>query len=187
LNSYRYFDNLLADLRDAWRGLRRDPGFSVLAILIVAAMLTANMVLFAFLDAFFLRPLPIAGAERHMELSAVNERGWVQRQWPLHDVERFIGNHADVLEASYAFAGRRVIVGGTGPQRSYVEVVSPSFFALVRPPLVDRANAARGIRARGSPQPQWMEAPAGQRAESGWARASRGWCFADRCGRRRGR
>lgn len=46
-------------------------------------MLTANMVLFAFLDAFFLRPLPIAGAERHMELSAVNERGWVQRQWPL--------------------------------------------------------------------------------------------------------
>lgn len=50
-------EQLHADLRDAARGLRRDPGFTVLAVGIIAAVLTANMVLFAFLDAYFFRPV----------------------------------------------------------------------------------------------------------------------------------
>ncbi len=131
---YRHLDSLRADLRDAWRGLRRDPGFTVVAVAIVAAMLTANMVLFAFLDAFFLRRLPIAAAERHFELSVQDEQGRAQRSWPLADVERFLADRESVLETGYAFADRRVIVGDR-EQRSYVEVVTPSYFELVKPRL----------------------------------------------------
>ncbi|MGH9794979.1 MAG: ABC transporter permease [Candidatus Acidiferrales bacterium] len=152
LNAYPHLDNLGADLRDAWRGLRRDPGFSVVAISIVAAMLSVNLMLFAFLDAFFLRPLPIAGAERHFELSVRDEHGRIERRWPLAQVENFIASHAGVLEAGYAFAERRVIVGsGEDAKRSYVEVVSPSYFDLLKPPLA-RGRVPRADSS-GSPEP----------------------------------
>jgi len=152
LSPYRHLDNLRADLRYAGRGLRRDPGFTILAVLIVAAMLTANTVLFAFLDAFFLRRLPIAGAERHFELTVLNQQGRSERQWPLADVETLISSRGGVLEMAYAFSARRVIIGGREPKRSYVEVVSANYFQLVRPPLAAGRTPARG--ATGAPAPE---------------------------------
>jgi len=157
---HRFVDDLQADLRDAWRGLRRDRGFAALAVSIVAAMLTADMVLFAFLDAYFLRPLPIAGAERHVEVHVQAEAGRGGWRWPLADVERFLAAHADVLESGYAFAARRVVIDGREPRRVYVEVVSPSYFDLVAPALqagrlpgagqVDRREAAILMSAPGA-------------------------------------
>ena len=71
---WRPIDELRADARDTFRGVQRDPGFGFVAVAVIAAALSANTVLFAFLDAFFLRPLPIVGAERHVELSMRNAR-----------------------------------------------------------------------------------------------------------------
>ncbi len=132
---YRFFDELHADLRDAFRGLKRDRSFSVVAVSVIASVLAANMVLFAFLDAYFLRPLPIEGARRHVELSARDADGRRQGAWPLKDALSLIASDNPVLEKAYGFAVRRTVVRGREPQRAYVEVVTPSYFDLVKPKL----------------------------------------------------
>ena len=135
VSRYRHLDDLGADLRDAFRGLRRDPSFAVVAISVIASVLAANMVLLAFLDPYFLRPLPIDGASRHVELGVRDGEGTTQRSWPLAVANRLIADDNPVLERGYLFSIRRVIVGGREPKRSYVEVVSPSYFNLVKPRL----------------------------------------------------
>lgn len=143
VSRYRHLDDLHADLRDAFRGLKRDPSFAVVAIAVVASVLAANMVLLAFLDPYFLRPLPIDGASRHVELSVRDGEGRSQEAWPLAAANRLIAEDNPVLERGYLFSIRRVIVGGREPKRSYVEVVSPSYFKLVKPRLaIGRALSA---------------------------------------------
>jgi len=132
---YRFFDELHADLRDAFRGLKRDRSFSVVAVSVIASVLAANMVLFAFLDAYFLRPLPIEGARSHVELSARDADGRRQGAWPLKEALSLIASDNPVLEKGYGFAVRRTVVRGREPLRAYVEVVTPSYFDLVKPKL----------------------------------------------------
>ncbi len=159
---YRFFDELHADLRDAFRGLTRDRSFSVVAVSVIASVLAANMVLFAFLDAYFLRPLPIEGASRHVELSARDAEGRRQGAWPLKDALSLIASDNPVLEKGYGFAVRRTIVRGREPQRAYVEVVTPSYFDLVKPKI------AMG-RALSAASDQTAE-PAVMLSHTGWKR-----------------
>ncbi len=147
VSAYRVFDDLHADLRDAYRGLKRDRSFTVVAVSVIASVLAANMVLFAFLDIFFFRPLPIEGASRHVELSARDGEGRGMGAWPLNEALALMAADNPVIEKGYGVAIRRSIVGGPELKRAYVEVVTPSYFDLVKPemamgrPLSNAANA----------------------------------------------
>ena len=57
-------DRLAQDLRHAWRTMRREPGFAVLAILILALAIGANTAVFSVVNTILLRPLPFADAEQ---------------------------------------------------------------------------------------------------------------------------
>jgi len=57
-------DRLDQDLRHAWRTMRREPGFAVLAILILALAIGANTAVFSVVNTILLRPLPFADAEQ---------------------------------------------------------------------------------------------------------------------------
>lgn len=159
---YRFFDELHADLRDAFRGLKRDRSFSVVAVAVIASVLAGNMVLFAFLDAYFLRPLPIEGASRHVELSARDAEGRRRGAWPLKDALALIASDNPVLEKGYGFAVRRTVVRGREPQRAYVEVVTPSYFDLVKPKMA----MGRALNAAADRPPE----PAVMLSHTGWTR-----------------
>jgi predicted permease len=57
-------DTIWQDLRYAWRVLGRNRGFSAVALLILAIGIASTTIIFSFLDAVLLKPLPYADGDR---------------------------------------------------------------------------------------------------------------------------
>src|SRR5512140_2194622 len=58
----------LRDIRFAWRGLRRTPGFTVAVVLTLGLALGANTAIFSMVHALVLRPLPFPHSEQLVRL-----------------------------------------------------------------------------------------------------------------------
>jgi putative ABC transport system permease protein len=74
-----WLGELRADLRFAFRQLRRSPAFALVATMTLALGIGANSAIFALVDATLLRPLPYARPERLVSIwenSAATERGY---------------------------------------------------------------------------------------------------------------
>lgn len=75
-----WLDNLARDIRFALRQLMRNPGFAVVAIVVLALGISSSIAMFAFADAALLQPLPYANPNR---LMSVNESSPQSPRWPL--------------------------------------------------------------------------------------------------------
>jgi len=60
----------LQDMRYAWRGMRRNPVFTLAAVLSLGLAMGANTAIYAIVDAAMLRPLPLPESERLVTLAA---------------------------------------------------------------------------------------------------------------------
>jgi putative ABC transport system permease protein len=64
----RVFDELSGDIRYGLRGLRRNPGFTSVAVLILGLGIGANTAVFSIINGLMLRTLPVRDPDRLVEL-----------------------------------------------------------------------------------------------------------------------
>jgi putative ABC transport system permease protein len=126
---------LLQDLRYGFRVLRKSPGFTSIAIVTLALGIGANVAIFSYVDELWLRPMPVAHADRLVRIytSSPSSKGEVERgESSYPDFEDLRG--AKTL-AGVAVLERRGAMYDDGSQNRLVvaAVLSDNFFDVMHP------------------------------------------------------
>jgi len=141
-------NGLLQDLRYSLRQLRRNPGFSLVAVMTLALGIGATTAIFSVVYGVLLRPLPYNDPSRIMAVFEVTSKGtWNRLADPNFDDFRDQSHSFDTIAKYGAYVGS--VSGGSEPTRSMVAYVSPQFFRVFRvQPLFGRefmgADAKQG-------------------------------------------
>jgi len=127
-----WLDNAARDLRYAWRGLRRNPGYSLTAVWVLGAAIAANGVLFALYNAYALQMPPIARAERWVSLQGVSTpAGNPIDGWSANDAEELLRDPPPPFEGLYWLRDIRLPVVANVSRPAYGEAVSTNYFELL--------------------------------------------------------
>jgi predicted permease len=128
---------LWQDLRYGARMLRKQPGFTLIAVVTLALGIGANTGVFSLVNTVLLRPLPIAQPERVFEITPLREGSTIGvMSYPAYKDFR---DRNDVLEglAAYTFAPLSLSRNGNN-ERLWGYLVSGNYFDLLG------VRAARG-------------------------------------------
>jgi len=108
MQTYRWEDAIIQDLRYGARMLLKNPGFTLIAVLTLSLGIGANTAIFSFVNAILLRPLPYRSADRLVLVWENNlQRGW-NRAGP--SAPTFL----DWQEQSQAFEDLALLEPGSG-------------------------------------------------------------------------
>jgi predicted permease len=128
--------NILQDLRQGFRSLRKNVGFTIVTVVVLALGIGANTAISSIVNAALLRPLPFPEPDRLMRIwhtppqksfpgipnfavSAANYEDWEKQ------------NH--VFESMTIYSGKTFNLTGAGePERVFAAAVSPRFFSTLR-------------------------------------------------------
>ena len=129
-------DTLLQDIRFGYRMLKKAPGFTVVAVIVLALGIGANTAIFSVVNAVLLRPLPYPQPDRLVQVwhtppqssfpgvtrfavSPANYLDWVNQ------------NHSFEQMAIYGFASLN-LTGKGEPESILATPVSSNFFSVLR-------------------------------------------------------
>ncbi len=99
---------LLRDMRCSLRTLRRMPGFSIVALLVLALGIGANTAIFSVVNSVVLRPLPYPGSDRLALIWETDLKDGIKREGPSGP------NFLDWKEQSQSFEEMALLEVGTG-------------------------------------------------------------------------
>ncbi|HUX27824.1 MAG TPA: ABC transporter permease, partial [Terracidiphilus sp.] len=123
---------LVSDLRYALRQLRKSPGFSITAVLMLALGICANSTIFSWIDGTMLHPIPRARDTGSL-VSVMRGTPSTSPSPPLSYLD-----YRDLRDRSHSFTGILAyhhdwlaLTGGATPERIYVANVSANFFDVL--------------------------------------------------------
>ena len=128
---------LLQDLRYALRMLRKDPGFTAVAVVTLALGIGANTAIFQLVDALRLRTLPVRNPQQLARIQLADRTGWRgnQASWypaltnPLREQVR---DHQQVFSGVFAWANFDFNLAPAGEKRPARGLwVSGDFFPVL--------------------------------------------------------
>jgi predicted permease len=123
-----------SDLRYAARALRQHPGFTAVAILLLALGIGANALVFSLLDGILLRPLPFRDPAR---LAAIWEttRSWDPKIFACYRDMEVFERKSGSFEALAGWQWAEFTLSGRGDLRRILgEAVTPRFFEVLGVP-----------------------------------------------------
>ena len=136
--------NLLRDLRYSLRTLRKAPGFSIVAVMVLALGIGANTAIFSVVNSVVLRPLPFPGADRLALIWETDLKDGIKREGPSAP------NFLDWKEQSQSFdemtlleVGTGTLTGGGEPEQVVGLRVTTNFLSM----LGARTVLGRGFTA----------------------------------------
>jgi putative ABC transport system permease protein len=128
---------MFAELRQAFRTLRKSPGFSALVIIVLAVGIGANTAIFSIVNGVLLRPLPFTDASRLVAVDTTTRNEPDDTSYP-----DFLDWRAQTttLDRLAAYTGAAVTLTGAGDAASLTcAVVTADLFPMLGvPPLRGR-------------------------------------------------
>jgi putative ABC transport system permease protein len=143
-------ESVWEDLRYAIRGLRRSPGFTVVAVVSLTLGIGANTAVFSVIDSLVLRRLPVRDPVSLAQLRPrANLAAWTNPQWEqLRDHGSLFDGMVAWSQESFAMevAGTKDAVEGLYVSGSYFEVlgIRPQAGRVIAPGDDIRAGGANG-------------------------------------------
>ena len=131
-------DTLAQDVRLGLRMMRRSPGFTAVALAVLALGIGANSVMFSLVNTLLLRPLPYPDADRLLRVQTVDA--------DLRDSATAVPDFHEYRARNHSFEGLASyytrafdVTGRADPERIRALVVSSDFLGVLRtPPVLGR-------------------------------------------------
>ena len=151
----RWMSDLAQDLRCAFRGMRRDAGFTAFTILIAGLGIGASSTVFSVINALLLRPLPFRDPGR---LVWISNGGNATQTEHYADLRRLNRSFSDLAGWSGFYrAGDSELTGSGEPERLTSVPVTGNLFALLGVvPAIGRTFTAQECQGRYSAPPAML-------------------------------
>ena len=141
-----WIESLLFDFRYALRQLRRQPSFTLVAVLILGLGIGANTTVFSVVDTLLFEPLAFRNPDRLVWVMRADTRGRVARSWTVADYENLRDLQAfedlTTYEAAFARSSYK-LTGDADPDRVAGVMVPANFFPFL---VYPHSSAGRSPR-----------------------------------------
>jgi putative ABC transport system permease protein len=143
-----FFDNLLQDIRIALRTLRKNPAFTIIAVLTLTLGIGANTAIFSVVNAVILHPLPFKNADCLVDLAGRSTTFDFQHMYmslpDIHDARAASKTLTDI--SAYTFAAKEVIVDGKPDRLDGANIDENLFPLLGLRPILGRTFSSDDVR-----------------------------------------
>ena len=130
--------NLFQDMRFTLRGIRKSPGFAIVAIITLALGIGANTAIFTLVNAVFFHAIPVRDPQQLLEIFTKDQRKELLgpgRLFPNsfpngQDIQQRVQSFSGVTIDSFGFAPVSMTIHGV-PEQYFAEMVSGNYFDVL--------------------------------------------------------
>src|SRR5580700_9999912 len=118
------------DLKFALRSLRKNPGFTLLAVVIMALGIGANTAVFSVVNAVLLKPLAYSHPDRIVTLASLWRKSGGHGQVSAPDFHDWHDQSTAFAAMAYYNHDSTAVMSGSSAQYAHVAEVTPEFFQV---------------------------------------------------------